>query len=177
MILPTGVNKASGLVAALRELGICELNVVGVGDAENDHSFLSICGCAAAVNNAVASIKSSVDLCLTHDHGQGVCELVDMLLEKDAALVCVERIGVQLGQSTHGRKHWLPAESVMLVVGNSGAGKSSYITWLTERMVQAHQGFCIIDPEGDYLTLEDAVTIGGLTAPPPTTEESLHYLL
>jgi HAD superfamily hydrolase (TIGR01484 family) len=176
MILPTGVNKASGLVAALRELGICELNVVGVGDAENDHSFLSICGCAAAVNNAIASIKSSADLCLTHDHGQGVCELVDMLLEKDAALVCVERIGVQLGQSTHGRKLWLPAESVMLVVGNSGAGKSSYITWLTERMVQAHQGFCIIDPEGDYLTLEDAVTIGGLTAP-PTTEESVHYLL
>ncbi|WP_409318276.1 HAD-IIB family hydrolase [Pseudomonas sp. KCJK9016] len=176
MILPPGVNKASGLVAALRDLGICELNVVGVGDAENDHSFLSICGCAAAVSNAIASIKSSADLRLTLDHGQGVCELVEMLLEKDAALVGVERIGVQLGPSTDGHPLWLPPESVMLVVGNSGAGKSSYVTWLTERMVQVHQGFCIIDPEGDYLTLEDAVTIGGLTAP-PTTEDAVHYLL
>jgi HAD superfamily hydrolase (TIGR01484 family) len=176
MVLPPCVNKASGLMAALRRLGICELNVVGVGDAENDHSFLSICGCAAAVSNAIESIKSSADLCLSHDHGRGVCELVDMLLEKDAQLVPVERTGIQLGQTTNAREVWLPPESVMLVVGNSGSGKSSYITWLTERMVQAHQGFCIIDPEGDYLTLDDAVTVGGLTVP-PTTEESVHHLL
>ncbi|WP_460068793.1 HAD-IIB family hydrolase [Pseudomonas sp. S1_A06] len=39
MVLPPCVNKASGLSAALRRLGICELNVVGVGDAENDHAF------------------------------------------------------------------------------------------------------------------------------------------
>ncbi|WP_246883002.1 HAD hydrolase family protein [Pseudomonas sp. Tri1] len=176
MVLPPCVNKASGLDAALRQLGICALNVVGVGDAENDHAFLSICGCSAAVSNAIASIKASVDLCLSHDHGRGVCELVDMLLEKDAALVSVERIGIQLGQDTHARKVWLAPESVMLIVGNSGSGKSSYITWLTERMVQAHQDFCIIDPEGDYLTLDDAVTVGALSAP-PTTEESVHHLL
>ena len=176
MVLPSCVNKASGLSAALRRLGICELNVVGVGDAENDHSFLSICGCAAAVSNAIESIKSSADLCLSQDHGRGVCELVGLLLEKDARLVPVERTGIQLGRTTNAREVWLPPESVMLVVGNSGSGKSSYITWLTERMVEAHQGFCIIDPEGDYLTLDDAVTVGGLTAP-PTTEESVHHLL
>ena len=176
MILPPGVNKASGVAAALRTLGICELNVVGVGDAENDHSFLSIFGCTAAVSNAIDSIKASADICLSHDHGRGVCELVDMLLEKDAALVPVERIGIELGQTIDARKVWLPAESVLLVIGNSGSGKSSYVTWLTERMVQAHQGFCIIDPEGDYLTLDDAVTVSGLIAP-PTTEESVHHLL
>lgn len=176
MILPPGVNKASGVAAALRTLGICELNVVGVGDAENDHSFLSICGCAAAVSNAIDSIKASADICLSHDHGRGVCELVDMLLEKDAALVPIERIGIELGQTIDARKVWLPAESVLLVIGNSGSGKSSYVTWLTERMVQAHQGFCVIDPEGDYLTLDDAVTVSGLIAP-PTTEESVHHLL
>jgi len=176
MVLPPGVNKASGLAAALRTLGICELNVVGVGDAENDHSFLSICGCSAAVSNAIDSIKASADVCLSLDHGRGVCELVDMLLEKDATLVPIERIGLELGQTLDAHKVWMPAESVLLVIGNSGSGKSSYVTWLTERMVQAHQGFCIIDPEGDYLTLEDAVTVGGLTVP-PTTEESVHHLL
>lgn len=176
MVLPPCVNKASGLSAALRRLGISQLNVVGVGDAENDHAFLSICGCAAAVSNAIESIKASADICLSQDHGRGVCELVSMLLEKDAALVPVERTGIQLSNVNSTRKVWLAAESVMLVAGNSGSGKSSYITWLTERMVQAHQGFCIIDPEGDYLTLDNAVTIGGLTTP-PTTEESVHHLL
>ncbi|ROO40021.1 HAD-IIB family hydrolase [Pseudomonas sp. 7SR1] len=176
MVLPPCVNKASGLRAALRRLGICELNVVGVGDAENDHAFLSICGCAAAVNNAIESIKSSADLCLSQDHGQGVCELVDLLLDKDATLVPIERTGILLGQTDDARNVWLASESVMLVVGNSGSGKSSYVTWLTEGMVHARQGFCIIDPEGDYLTLDAAVTVGGLTAP-PTTEESVHHLL
>lgn len=176
MVLPSCVNKASGLNAGLRKLGICELNVVGIGDAENDHSFLSMCGCAAAVSNAVESIQTSADIRLAGDHGRGVCELIDLLLEQDAALVPVEKTGLQMGSTIDGHKLWLPAESVMLVIGNSGSGKSSYVTWLTERMVEARQGFCVIDPEGDYLTLEDAVTIGGLTAP-PTTEDSVHHLL
>lgn len=176
MVLPPGVNKASGLRAALRHLGICEQNVVGLGDAENDHAFLSICGCAGAVSNAIDSIKACADIRLEQDHGRGVCELIDLLLQKDAALVPVERMGLQLGETADARKMWLAPESVLLVVGNSGAGKSSYVTWLTERMVQARQAFCIIDPEGDYLRLEDAVTVGGLTVP-PTTEESVHHLL
>ena len=40
MVLPAGVNKATGLAAALAELGLSPHNVVGVGDAENDHAFL-----------------------------------------------------------------------------------------------------------------------------------------
>lgn len=86
MILPSCVNKASGLSAALSRLGICELNVVGVGDAENDHAFLALCGCAAAVSNAIESIKARADICLTQDHGRGVCELIERLLQQDAAL-------------------------------------------------------------------------------------------
>ena len=46
MVLPTGVNKALGLSAALAELGLSPHNAVGVGDAENDHAFLALCGCA-----------------------------------------------------------------------------------------------------------------------------------
>ena len=176
MVLPPSVNKASGLSAALLKLGICELNVVGVGDAENDHAFLASCGCSAAVSNAIASIKARADICLTQDHGRGVRELIDLLLQKDAALVPVERIGLQLGQTDDARPIWLPAESVLLVLGNSGSGKSNYVTWLTERMIHARQGFSVIDPEGDYLSLAGAVTVGGLTVP-PTTEDSLHHLL
>ena len=40
MVLPAGVNKASGLAAALEELGLSAHNAVAIGDAENDHALL-----------------------------------------------------------------------------------------------------------------------------------------
>src|SRR5207249_1657347 len=42
MVLPAGVNKATGLQVALNELELSAHNVVGVGDAENDHAFLRL---------------------------------------------------------------------------------------------------------------------------------------
>src|SRR5439155_20218630 len=43
MILPPGVNKGTGLSAALDELSLSTHNAVGVGDAENDHAFVRVC--------------------------------------------------------------------------------------------------------------------------------------
>src|SRR5262249_21294171 len=48
MALPSGVNKATGLTAALADVGLTPHEAVGVGDAENDHAFLSLCECAVA---------------------------------------------------------------------------------------------------------------------------------
>ena len=62
MVLPSGVNKASGLAAALVESGLSPHNVVGIGDAENDHAFLAMCGCSVAVANALDSVKAEADL-------------------------------------------------------------------------------------------------------------------
>jgi len=45
MILPSGVNKGTGLLAALDELGLSPHNTLGFGDAENDHAFLGMCEC------------------------------------------------------------------------------------------------------------------------------------
>ena len=72
MVLPSGVNKATGLNAALGELGLSPHNVVGVGDAENDHAFLSLCECSVAVANALPIVKEHVDLVTEADHGAGV---------------------------------------------------------------------------------------------------------
>src|SRR6266481_2496721 len=72
MILPSGVNKATGLTAALKRMGLSPHNAVGVGDAENDHAFLSLCECAAAVSNALATIKEQADWLSSRDHGAGV---------------------------------------------------------------------------------------------------------
>ncbi len=77
MVLPSGVNKASGLIAGCKALGIAPEEVVGVGDAENDHAFLDICGFSVAVGNALDVLKKKVDLVTTATHGAGVAEMID----------------------------------------------------------------------------------------------------
>lgn len=85
MVLPSGVNKGSGLREALAELGLRPSEVVGVGDAENDHSLLDACGLRVAVSNAVPALKKHADLVMVQPRGAGVVELIDQLLENDFA--------------------------------------------------------------------------------------------
>jgi hydroxymethylpyrimidine pyrophosphatase-like HAD family hydrolase len=83
MILPTGINKASGLKAALKIYGLSASNVIGVGDAENDHAFLEVCGLPVAVANAVPALKEKAALVTQHSAGAGVTELIDSVLRGD----------------------------------------------------------------------------------------------
>ena len=54
-------------------------NTLGIGDAENDHAFMRACGCAAAVANALPTLKDKADRVLAKDHGAGVVELIDQI--------------------------------------------------------------------------------------------------
>lgn len=83
MVLPPDVDKATGLAAALDELGVELTDTVGVGDAENDHAFLGACGTSVAVANALPELKGTVDLVTRGEAGAGVVELVDRLLAGD----------------------------------------------------------------------------------------------
>jgi HAD superfamily hydrolase (TIGR01484 family) len=83
MVLPSGLNKATGLSAALNEMGLSPHNVVGIGDAENDHMLLDFCGCGVAVANALPMLKEHADFVIKGDHGAGVIELIDKLLASD----------------------------------------------------------------------------------------------
>jgi HAD superfamily hydrolase (TIGR01484 family) len=83
MVLPPGVNKATGLAAALGELNLAARHVVGIGDAENDHAFLSHCGYAVAVANALAAVKERAAFVTRADHGAGVVEVIDELIASD----------------------------------------------------------------------------------------------
>ena len=81
MVLPTGINKASGLKVALAELNLTRQEVAAIGDAENDHAFLELCGLSAAVGNALPALKARADLVMQSDHGDGVVELIGKLRE------------------------------------------------------------------------------------------------
>jgi len=52
-----------------------------VGDAENDHALLQMCGLGAAVANALPSLKDHADLVLTERHGAGVTQLIERMLD------------------------------------------------------------------------------------------------
>jgi hydroxymethylpyrimidine pyrophosphatase-like HAD family hydrolase len=80
MALPVNVTKATGLAAALDELGIAPEQVVGIGDAENDQAFLEACGLSVAVANALPSVKAAADVVTDQPRGAGVTDLIDRLL-------------------------------------------------------------------------------------------------
>jgi len=83
MILPTGLDKATGMDAALREMKQSWNSVVGIGDAENDLAFLSRCQYSVAVSNALDSLKLEVDFTTKAARSQGVIELIEEILQDD----------------------------------------------------------------------------------------------
>ncbi len=161
MVLPSGINKASGLKEALKRLGLSPHNVAGIGDAENDQAFLSACGCAVAVDNALATVKEKADLVVA-DHGSGVIELATMLVADDLASVRprVPRRQPIIGKLAVGQDYTLSPFETILVTGSSGGGKSTVVTALLEQMRELNFQFCVVDPEGDYGALRDVVAIG-----------------
>lgn len=166
MVLPPGVTKASGLTAGLRTLGLSPRNTVGVGDAENDHSFLSICEYAVAVANALPAVKERCDHVTSAAHGAGVEELIDHLLADDLASWPAPPgrrtvlLGTREDAGTPGELR-LPVQSTnLLVVGSPGSGKSRLTTGLLERLVERGYQILTVDPEGDYDTFPDAIHLG-----------------
>lgn len=163
MVLPSGINKASGLDAALASLGLSAHNAIGVGDAENDHAFLARCECAVAVANALPSLKDKADIVTAGDHGAGVTELIEELLADDLSrhAARLERHRIPLGSDGQGRELGLePYGTNLLLAGTSGSGKSTVAKGLLERLSERGYSFCIIDPEGDYEGLEGTVSLG-----------------
>jgi HAD superfamily hydrolase (TIGR01484 family) len=172
MILPSGVNKATGLTAALEELGLSTHNVVGVGDAENDHAFMSACECSVAVANALDMLKERVDWVTQAGHGEGVTELINLLVTSDLVEV-EERLHrfIPIGKRSDDVEVAIrPYGANVLISGSSGGGKSTLATAFIEGLAEQKYQFMIVDPEGDYSTLESAVVLGDDQRPPNITE-------
>ncbi len=171
MVLPTGVNKATGLTAALARLGLSPHNVVAVGDAENDQSMLQLAEFGAATANAVPTLKEAADRVLARGHGLGVAELVADMIADDLAGHPPARRAVLLGHGPDGAPCTLPpATANLLVAGASGSGKSTLATGFLERLAAQGYQCCIVDPEGDYEHFPDAIVLGDADAAPSPTE-------
>lgn len=171
MLLPSGVNKQTGLQRALDELGLSMRNTVAVGDAENDHAMLAAAECGVAVANALDALKDRADLVVRGPRGSGVEELIDRVLADDLRSVVVARHALLLGTRRDGTELRIaPAGRRLLIAGPSGSGKTTAATGFVERLMAAGYQCCIVDPEGDYEGFEGLVGVGTAERPPPVDE-------
>ena len=172
MMLPSGCNKAFGLKAALAALQISPLNTICVGDAENDQSMMRICGVSVAVANALDAVKEMCRIVTESPRGAGVEELCAMILEDDLQFLRatpkdVLPFGMRLDESPLTVQ--MTGES-MLVTGGPGGGKSTFAMQFIEQLTERGAQACIIDPEGDYEGIADAINLGSGDRAPKVDE-------
>ncbi|MBA4012697.1 MAG: phosphoglycolate phosphatase [Phenylobacterium sp.] len=176
MVLPPGVNKASGLAAALTAMKLSPLNVVAIGDAENDHAFLTASGCSVAVANALDAVKATADLVTKADHGAGVAEAIAALLAEDSPLIASAAARKQITLSADAPEAALRSDQGgVLIAGSSGFGKSTLATALIEKLTAQGFQLMIVDPEGDYDGLQPGIVLGDATHQ-PTVQEAMGVL-
>lgn len=167
MVLPAGITKATGLAAALQQVGLAAHNAVGIGDAENDHHLLKLCECGVAVANAIPSLKKQADWVTSADHGAGVRELIDKLIATDLAEIAprLTRHAIPIGRNDDGERRIDAYGPNVFLTGASGGGKSTFATAFLEQLDDHKYQYCVVDPEGDYSTL-DCVSFGTAEQPP-----------
>jgi hydroxymethylpyrimidine pyrophosphatase-like HAD family hydrolase len=171
MVLPSGINKASGLSAALTKLNLSPHNMVAIGDAENDHAMLNLCEVSVAVANALPMVKERVDWVTQGSRGAGVMELIDRLIASDLQDMEIDRHKILMGTRDDNQEVNLhPYGNSVLLAGTSSGGKSTLVTGILERLAEQGYQFCIIDPEGDYESFGGAVVLGDGNQEPNMTE-------
>ena len=175
MVLPSGVNKATGLRAALDDLQLSVHNTLAIGDAENDHAFLAAAECGVAVANAVPALRDRADVVTAGERGSGVIEIVDQLIENDLQPYDqkLDRSSVSLGRLKADKSAAIRVSSNrngVLVAGTSGSGKSSAVAGILEDVIERGYQFCLIDPEGDFENFAGTLAIGTHTEGPKPDE-------
>ncbi|HET9647048.1 MAG TPA: HAD-IIB family hydrolase [Microlunatus sp.] len=178
MLLPGGVSKGTGLLAALHELGISRHNTLAVGDAENDHSMLAAAELGVAVGNAVEAVRTAADLVLPAADGAGVLELLrGPVVTGDHRAVSAHR-RIVLGADADGTPVTLPAaQTNVLISGSSESGKSYLAGLIIEQLLALEYTMLIIDPEGDHICLGQlpgVLLLSGHGLPPPDTVAELY---
>jgi hypothetical protein len=78
---------------------------------------------------------------------------------------------VTIGRRENGTEVTVPPYGLnILIAGPSGSGKSTVAAGIVERLMGQEYQLCIVDPEGDYGTLPDVVTIGNQSHPVTVSE-------
>lgn len=180
MVLPQAVAKSTGLRQALQALRISIHNTVGIGDAENDHDLLDACEVGVAVEWGSAALRAVADEVIRGAGPGAVANYIRRLLQQPRlAASQMGRRRLLLGRQYDGGELSLAVRGrTVLIAGEPGTGKSWLAGLLCEQSILQGYCLCIIDPEGDYRSLEAlpaVITLGG-DDPPPRARELVRAL-
>ena len=180
MMSPQGISKATGLRVALDTLRLSAHNTLAIGDAENDHELLRFAEVGVAVEWGSKTLCRAADVVLS---GVGPPAVADYLRQLAAArrlpVPPRARRRVLVGYLEDGREFSLALRGRnVLVTGDAKSGKSWIAGLLCEQLILHGYCVCVIDPEGDYGSLEGlpGVTVLGGDDAPPTPRELLRAL-
>jgi hydroxymethylpyrimidine pyrophosphatase-like HAD family hydrolase len=147
MMLPAGVNKASGVWAALRELGVSRHNLVAIGDGENDLALFEFAEHAVAVQNADPLVQRVANRTTDGAYCEGFLELARDLIATDLA-GGVPRHKFVIGVRENGTPVEItPCQDSLLVHGPDGTGKAALCNRLLEQFLASSYQCCVIDAE------------------------------
>jgi hydroxymethylpyrimidine pyrophosphatase-like HAD family hydrolase len=175
MVLPPGVCKSTGLRRALRGRRLSIHNVVGIGDAENDHDLLDACEVGAAVAWGSPALQAVADEIVEGTGPGDVAAYIRRLIgQPRLSAAQMGRRRLVLGQEFDGTPVTLAVRGrTILIAGEPGTGKSWLAGLICEQLILQGYCLCIIDPEGDYRPLETlpGVAVLGGDDPPPHARE------
>src|SRR5262249_18576872 len=169
--------------AVLTALELSPHNMVGIGDAENDHAFLAMSEFAVAVADAVPALRERADYVTRQPGPRGTVEFIEEHLLRDVVDIVprLRRHDLVLGEQPDGTPVSVPAHGTrLLVVGPTATGKSTLTGVLAERVLESSRSLLLIDPESDYRTLaelERVVVFGGKGEQALPAPEELDQLL
>jgi hydroxymethylpyrimidine pyrophosphatase-like HAD family hydrolase len=175
MVLPQGIAKSVGLRRVLTTLRLSIHNTIGIGDAENDHDLLDACEVGVAVGWGSPALRVVADEVIQGTGPPAVAGYLRGLIGQ--VRMSARQMGrrrLLLGHQHDGQPLNLAVRGrTILVAGEPGSGKSWLAGLLCEQLILQGYCLCLIDPEGDYLSLEalPGVMIMGGDAPPPRARE------
>lgn len=165
------VGKSTGLRHALLGLRVSIHNTVGVGDAENDHDLLDACEVGVAVGWDSAVLRAVADEVIGGTGPSAVADYIRRVSQQPRLSAGqMGRRRLVLGHQYDGEEVSLAVRGrTILIAGEPGTGKSWLAGLLCEQSILQGYCLCIIDPEGDYRSLEalpSVITLGGDDATP-----------
>lgn len=171
MLLPQGISKATGLREALNTLRLSLRNCIAIGDGENDFEMLEAAEIGVAAGWGSQSLGAIADKILPGTGPEAVADYIRRALENTQLPTSrVDRRRVLLGRTSEGRPLEMSVYGrIILVAGDPRSGKSWITGLFCEQLILQGYSLCVIDPEGDYSSLEalPGVMVFGGDEPPP----------
>jgi hydroxymethylpyrimidine pyrophosphatase-like HAD family hydrolase len=180
MALPQAVSKATGLQAMLTALRCSPHNMLAIGDAENDHELVRLAEVGAAVEWGSPTLRAAADTVVPGSGPPAVAAYIRALaVDSHLPVPARARRRLILGHTEEGREFSLAVRGRnVLIAGDAKSGKSWAAGLLCEQLILRGYCVCVIDPEGDYRTLEalPGVDVLGGERTLPSSSELLRAL-